>query len=337
LFLGPPFRIGSRPQGKKSRAAVDTDYLERALAHFSGYLAADELYDGPFCVLSLVDNRAFNRLSFRVLEHDPTQNDIRRFLGDFKARLDERGLTVRGITTDGSELYPKPLHELWPDAPHQVCEFHVLKEITKAVLHALATTRKELRDRIPKQPRGRPPKAERAQSRKAARQQEQVSKLFEHRYLFVRHRLTADQKRTLQRITRGLAHLRRLRQIMEEVYRLFDRRCRTETALARLAQLRRCVSRFKWLGRALNNLSSPNLEKALTFLDDKLLPTTSNAVERSNRRYRKAQRSIYSVRTAEHIGQRIALDMQREQQAPDRAETTKALHQARSETEKLQH
>ena len=96
------------------------------------------------------------------------------------------------------------------------------------------------------------------------------------------------------------------------------------------------MSRFKWLGRALNNLSSPNLEKALTFLDDKLLPATSNAVERSNRRYRKAQRSIYSVRTAEHIGQQIALDMQREQQCTDRAQTTKALHQARSETEKLQ-
>ena len=113
-----------------------------------------------------------------------------------------------------------------------------------------------------------------------------------------------------------VAHLRRLRQIMEEVYRLFDRRCRTETALARLAQLRGRVSRCKRLGRALDKLSSPNLEKALTFLDDKLLPATSNAVERSNRRYRKAQKSIYSVRTAEHIRQRIALDMQRDQQGP---------------------
>ena len=275
-------------------------------------------------------------MSFRVLEHDPTQDDIRRFLAKFKAQLDARGLAVRGVTTDGSDLYPEPLHKLWPDVPHQVCEFHVKKEITKAVLHALATTRKELRDRIPKQPRGRPRKAERAQSRQAARQQKQVSELFEHRHLFVRHRLTADQKKTLQRITRGVAYLRRLRQIMDEVYRLFDRRCRTETALVRLAQLRQRVSRFKRLGRALNKLSSPDLEKALTFLDDKLLPATSNAVERSNRRYRKAQRSIYSVRTAEHIGQRIALDMQRDQQAPDRAQTTKALHQARSGTEELQ-
>jgi len=96
------------------------------------------------------------------------------------------------------------------------------------------------------------------------------------------------------------------------------------------------VSRCKRLGRALDKLSSPNLEKALTFLDDKLLPATSNAVERSNRRYRKAQKSIYSVRTAEHIRQRIALDMQRDQQAPDRTQTTKALHQARSGTKKLQ-
>jgi hypothetical protein len=294
------------------------------------------LYDGPFCVFSLVDNRAFIRLSFRVLERDPTKDDMRRFLAKFKARLDARGLAVRGVTTDGSDLYPEPLHKLWPDVPHQVCEFHVLKEITKAVLHALATTRKELRDRIPKRPRGRPREAERAQSRKAARQQEQVSELFEHRHLFVRHRLTADQKKTLQRITRGLAHLRRLRQIMDEVYRLFDRRCRTETALARLTQLRQRVSRFKRLGRALNKLSSPDLEKALTFLDDKLLPATSNAVERSNRRYRKAQQSIYSVRTAEHIGQRISLDMQRDQQAPDRAQTTKALHEARAGTEELQ-
>ena len=82
-------------------------------------------------MLSLVDNRAFIRLSFRVLEHDPTQNDIRRFLADFKARLDVRGLAVRGVTTDGSDLYPEPLKELWPDVPHQVCEFHVIKEIQR--------------------------------------------------------------------------------------------------------------------------------------------------------------------------------------------------------------
>ena len=86
-----------------------------ALNRFSGYIAIDELYDGTFNVLSLVDNRAFIRRSFRVLGHYLNENDIRRFLAYFKARLDVRGLAVRGGTTDGPELYPEPLKELWPD------------------------------------------------------------------------------------------------------------------------------------------------------------------------------------------------------------------------------
>jgi hypothetical protein len=120
---------------------------------------------------------------------------------------------------------------------------------------------------------------------------------------------------------------------MDEVYRLFDRRCRTQTAIQKLAKLRRRVRRFKALGDALNKLNSPNLEKALEFLDDKLLGSTSNAVERDNRRFRKAQSSIYSVRTKEHIEQRLALDMHREQRAPRRQQTMKTLHRARSEHE----
>jgi hypothetical protein len=223
-----------------------------------------------------------------------------------------------------------PLAELFPGVPHQVCEFHVLKELTQAVLHALAKVRKELKAQIPRRPRGRPSKDPAPAARRARRAEQRVSDLFEHRYLFVRKGLTAAEAKTLRRITRGLPHLRALRALMDEVYRLFDRRCRAATALARLARLRARVRRFRWVGRALDKLKTPNLEKALTFLDDKLLPATSNAVERSNRRFRKAQGSIYSVRTAAHIRQRIAPDMQREQQAADRGRTTKILHQART-------
>jgi len=58
-------------------------YLDNALADFSGYLAIDEVYDGPFCILSVVDNRRYNRLTFRVLERDPTEDDSRAFLTEF--------------------------------------------------------------------------------------------------------------------------------------------------------------------------------------------------------------------------------------------------------------
>ncbi len=309
-----------------------TTYLDTTLADCSGYLALDEVYDGPFGVLSVVDNRRHNRLAFQVLDHDPSQDDVRVFLQEFKGQLAQRGLTVRGITTDGSSLYPGVLEELWPDVPHQLCEFHALKEITKAVLHAVAKLRKELTATIPKQPRGRPSKAGQAQARPIARPKQQVADLFEHRHLFVRHQLSVSARKRLLRLTRGLPPLRSLRAIMEEVYRLFDRRCTTQTALGKLKRLRVRVRRFKRLGKTLDKLKSPNLGKALLFLDDKLLPSTSNAVERGNRRFRKAQKSIYSVRTKPHLEQRLSLDMQREQRAKGQRRTLKTLHRARSES-----
>jgi len=217
------------------------------------------------------------------------------------------------------------------DVSHQLCEFHVIHELTKAVLHAGAKVRRELAATKPKLGRGRPSTAA---ARKAARQakriQQKIGNLFEHRYLFVEHVLTPAQRRTIVRITRGRPELRTLRSIMDEVYHLFDRRCRTDTALEKLAQLRRRVRRFKWIGKALRKLSSPNLEKALTFLDDKLLPSTSNAVERGNRRHRKMQKTVYRVRTKPHIFSRIALDMEREERATQRNLTTQVLHVARS-------
>jgi Transposase len=303
------------------------------LADFSGYLAIDEVYDGPFCILSVVDNRRYNRLAFRVLDHDPTQDDVLAYLSEFKGQLDRRGLSVRGITTDGSSLYPKVLKELWPGVRHQLCAFHVLKEITKAILHALAVLRKEMTAQIPKQSRGRPSKERQGQAWLMAYRKRRVAELFEHRYLFVRHHLSAAQQKRLRELTYGRPELRTLRRIMDEVYRLFDRRCRTQTALKKLQRLRRRVRRFKKLGQALNKLKSPMLEKALEFLDDKLLGATSNAVERANRRFRKAQKSIYSVRTKEHLEQRLALDMHREQRAAKRDCCLKTLHRARSDHE----
>ena len=271
----------------------------------------------------------YQRLAYRVLEKDPTKGDVRRFLRDFAARLVAHGGQVRGITTDGSALYPQALAQVFPGVPHQVCEFHVLKEISRAILHALAKVRKQGRAQIPKQPHGRPRRSRAPAARRAQRMQQRVTDLFTHRHLFVAHHLSASKKETLRRVTRGFPQLRTLRAIMDEVYRLFDRRCRTETARDRLDRLQRRVRRFKRLGNALTALFTPNLEKALTFLDDKLLPATSNAVERSNRRYRKAQRSIDSVRTAPHIRQRIALDMQRSEGTKTREQAIKTLRKAR--------
>src|SRR5918912_1148275 len=316
---------------KKAQARMDTDFLDWAMADFSGYVAADELYDGPFCILSAVDNRRYKRLLYEVLDHDPTHEDIRAFLKRLHTALTVRDLTLCGLTTDGSALYPTPLVEVFGDIPHQICTFHIVAEVNKAVLGAVASARKGLAATQPKLPKGRPStQAAKAAARTKKRLATQGAALFTHRYLFVQRHINKTARKTLWRISRGLPQLHALRAVMDQVYALFDRRCRTQTALDKLAKLRRRVQRFPALGDTLKKLFAPTLEKALTFLDDKRLPSTSNAVERGNRRYRKMQKSVYRVRTQEQIKARLALDRWREAQAEGRQQTLALLHRARA-------
>jgi hypothetical protein len=245
--------------------------------------------------------------------------------------LSARDLPLCGVTTDGSALYPVPLAEVFGDVPHQICTFHIVAEVNKAVLGAVASARKGLAAQQPKLRKGPPstPAAQQA-ARTKKRLEVQRAALFTHRYLFVQRHLNKTERKTLWRVSRGLPQLHALRAVMDQVYALFDRRCRTQTALDKLAKLRRRLQRFPQVGETLKKLFSPTLEKALTFLDDKLLPATSNAVERGNRRYRKMQKSVYRVRTQAQIHARLALDMWREAQAEGRQQTLASLHRARA-------
>ena len=311
---------------------MDGAFLDWALESFSGYVAADELYEGPYCVLSVVDNRQYKRILYAVLDHEPTHPDITTFFGRLKTALTERDLVLQGITTDGSPLYPEPIRTVFGDVAHQICTFHVLKELTQGILRAVAAERRRLAHSKPKLKRGRPSsknKTARRLARKRKQMHEKISALVQGRFLFVKRRLKPREHRQLLSITQGLPQLRTLREIMEHIYALFDRRCRTQTALDKLRKLRQWVKRFTWLGDTLTKVFSPTLEKALTFLDDKLLPATSNAVERGNRRHRKMQKSVYRVRSQVSLEGRIALDMIRESRAENRAPTIHALHQAR--------
>jgi len=119
--------------GKKAPARMDTDFLDWALADFSGSVAVDALDDGPFCMLSAVDHRCSKRLRYDVLDHDPTHEDIRAFLERLQTALAARDLTLWGVTTDGSALYPVPLAEVLRDVPHHIGAFPLVAEVVKAV------------------------------------------------------------------------------------------------------------------------------------------------------------------------------------------------------------
>ena len=327
-----PSKVGWKPQGEKTYSHIETDvYLDGALENFSGYIAVDEVYDGPFCILFIVDNRQHHRLIFRVLETSPKATDILELLQAFRTILTSRKLQVKGVTTDGLTLYTEPVKTVFSGVRHQICEFHVKKEINKVVLQAVAQVRQELKQtKTARSKRGRPTtKEEKAIIRRNERIRAKIKSLFDHRFLFVQKELTLSERKTLHEITKGFPKLRTLRAMVEDVYRLYDRRCKCATALAKLQKLRERLRRFKWLSEVLKKLESSTVERSLLFLDDKKLPSTSNSVERSNRRFRKMQKTVYRVRTIDRIRERIALDMVRDARIPSRKQTMQYLQMER--------
>lgn len=275
----------------------------------------------------MVDGRQGRRLEVVVVTHWPTRRWMTGFLKKVRNRLAAAGgPLVRGITTDGRSIYPVAVASAFPGVPHQVCLFHVLQAFFDQILKAYATVRRELKSQLPRLPRGRPRKGQvQRQARIKRRLKVRRTVLSQHRYLLVKRRLTDRDRRLLRQMGRGL------RRLVEAIYGLFDRRCRKVTALKKLARLRRRVAR---LGPWASNLQRhfwPDLERALNVLDHPDLPATSNAVERANRGYRKMQKSIYRVRTLKAIRGRIALDLLREELAPEQQRLLERLHQQRQE------
>jgi hypothetical protein len=230
---------------------MDGACLDGALASFSGDVAADELSEGPSCVLAAVDNRQDKRMLSAVLEHDPTHDDITVFLGRFKTALDDRALELKGITTDGSALYPAPIRTGFGEVRHPRCTFHVLKDLTQGVLQAVATARARLAKSQPTWGRGRPSSTDKA-ARRLARQSkampQKISDVCQDRFVFVKRRRTPAERQRLLPITRGRPQWRTLRDVMEHLSAFFDRRCRTQTALGKVSKLRQWVQRFPWIG-----------------------------------------------------------------------------------------
>ena len=166
--------------------------------------------------------------------------------------------------------------------------------------------------------------------RPRARLHQQSADLFAPRHLFVPHDVTPAARRTLPHLPPGVPQVRTLRASREGVYRLLDPRCPTDPAWATLAKRRPRVRRCTHGGKIFSKRQSPNLEKALPCLEDKLLPSPSTAVARGHRRHRKMQKTVARVRTQDPISNRIALALLRASQQAGRTDTLQILHRKRA-------
>ena len=107
-------------------------HRREVLDRFSGTLCVDELHLGRFTLLLATDPLADLPVAFALASKND-QDHMRRFLRNLK----NWGLVPEVVVTDGSNLYPAMLEELWPDAEHQLCVFHVIKDINKLILDAV--------------------------------------------------------------------------------------------------------------------------------------------------------------------------------------------------------
>jgi hypothetical protein len=90
-------------------------HRRKVLEHFSGTLCVDELHLGRFTLLLATDPLSDLPVAFALVAAND-QDHMRRFLKNLKTW----GLNPEVVVTDGSNLYPGVLAELWSDAAHQL-------------------------------------------------------------------------------------------------------------------------------------------------------------------------------------------------------------------------
>ena len=217
---------------------------------------------------------------------------MRRFLGNLKTW----GLLPRAVVTDGSNLYPELLGQLWPEADHQLCVFHALKSINGLILDAVRRLKSAMARRgkagRPKK-RGRKSKrAKAAAGRRGPTLKQKAHFVFRHRHLVVKRRekFTEAERDDLVQMLESLPELATLRRFADRVYWLFDTpKDFHQAACRRSALVREAAFR-----------AVPELVKAMEQLDEEKFPKllaywngpasrrvrTNNHVERTNRLFR---------------------------------------------------
>jgi len=322
-------------------AQLDMDEYRRwACEEFSGTMCVDELHLGRYTLLLATDPVKDFPVGFALVASND-QEHMQRFLKNLK----NHGISPKVVITDGSNLYPKVLGELWPTADHQLCVFHVMQDLNRYVLDAVKRMRRKMAasgQKGRKRKRGRPTKkAQRSASRKKKLSLKEKSHfVFKHRYLIVtrRENMTKQQKKDLQTMLEYLPGLRTLRTFVDRIQTLFDAEQTEHQALCRRAALVNC-SEFQSvpeLANALEMLTPEKFKKMTAFLrrPKRSRIRTNNHVERTNRTLRYFEGVRYKWRERRNIVRFLLLAITRRWNArkQEAATTTKCKTTAKRGT-----
>jgi hypothetical protein len=289
-------------------------YRQWTIENFSGTLCIDELHLGHRTLLLATDPIGDFPVAFALVSAND-QDHMRRFLENLK----NHGFSPKVVITDGSNLYPKLLAHIWPDARHQLCIFHVIKDINDCVFDAIRRLRRRhARTGGRKHRRGRLSKAQkRARARQGETKKEQAYFIWKHRHLIVSRpeHLNGRERRWLSQMFRYLPELLTLRRFVLAIYRLFDPNQTPHQAQCRRAALVK-DSEFTAdpdLARALAMLSPDKFAKMIAYLHSPAgqRVRTNNHVERTNRRLRHFEKVRYKWRRRKTIVRFLVLALDR--------------------------
>ena len=289
---------------------------QRTRGCFSGTLCVDELHLGRHTLLLATDPLADEVVGFALVSVND-QAHLRRFL----LMLKQWGFTPAAVISDGSNLYPAVLAEVWPEAKHQLCVFHVLQDVTGRVLDAVRRLRRACERRGNagrKRERGRPKKGvKQRRARRGPTNKEKAAFLFKRRYLIVKRAegLSERERADLGVMLGYEPGLKVLWQFSQEVYKVWDTEQGRRVARWRWARLknRQAYRRVEELKGVLDWLEGERLDKTLAFHGQPPArrQKTNNHVERMNRRLRFDERARYKWRSRKSIIRFLLLRLSR--------------------------
>jgi transposase-like protein len=277
------------------------EHRREVLGLFSGTLCVDELHLGRFTLLLATDPLADLPVAFALVDKND-QDHMRRFLQN----LLTWGLNPKVVVTDGSNLYPAVLAELWPDADHQLCVFHVIKDINRLILDAVRRLRTAMSRRGKagrKKRRGRKgAKSKAAAGRRGMTVKEKAHFVFKHRHLIVKRQgnLTESERDDLKQMLEYLPELRALRRFADRIYWVFDAAKDFHQASCRRAAVVRDpgFGAVPELVKAMEQLDEEKFPKLMAYLKNPVSGRvrTNNHVERTNRMFRLLEKVRYKWR-----------------------------------------
>jgi hypothetical protein len=298
-------------------------HRQMVIEKFSGTLCIDELHLGRFTLLLATDPIADLPVAFALVSRNDAAH-MQRFLTNLKIG----GLLPRVVVTDGSNLYPAVLAKVWPQARHQLCVFHILKDINELLVKAVRRLAHGLARRGNagrKRKRGRPSKAQQA-ARSAAGPtlKEKASFILQHRFLIVKktEELSEQQWDDLVQMFDYLPELRTIWNFACEVRALFAKDARVQTLWKRRAELLRNAKyqAVPELAKAMAMVEAGKYKKAVAFVYSRAIEKirTNNHVERVNRKIRFAEKLRYKWRRRKWVLRFVLLALHRWwQQAAD--------------------